>query len=150
MVRPQHPDITYEQVIGIADAVPGQLRAAVLIVAHVALRRGEIAALQRQDIDSAARTIHVVRIFSDGDGPAELAPAWPEQTPRAIPLAIWPDIEAHLATRVKPEPDAWLFTDDSGAPYRPDDIADAFKSAAESIGIAGGSFDDLRTGARHG
>ncbi|MFF4538324.1 hypothetical protein [Streptomyces aureus] len=53
------------EVYRLADAVPPHCRALVLLAAFAALRFGELAALQRRDIDLEARTVAVRRSYSE-------------------------------------------------------------------------------------
>ena len=52
---------TPEQVSAIVEAIPGPYKAAVLLAAWGGLRRGEILALQRDDLDLEACTVSVHR-----------------------------------------------------------------------------------------
>jgi integrase len=67
---PERPVLTVPQVYALADAVGGRYRALVLLGVFGSLRRDELAALRRSDIDFQARTVR-----KDSD-PHVLRPGW--------------------------------------------------------------------------
>jgi hypothetical protein len=58
---PERPVLTVEQVLAVVEAIPTRYRLMVLLGAFTTLRFGELAALRRSDIDSAALTVSVRR-----------------------------------------------------------------------------------------
>ena len=62
----------------------------------------------------------------------------------AIPPAILPEIEAHLASFVGVEADAMLFSNLSGGPLRRATFYTVWGRASKRVGITGLRFHDLR------
>jgi integrase len=58
---PERPPVTVRQIFDIAVEVAPQYRVLVLLAAFASLRWGELAALRREDIDLAARTVTIER-----------------------------------------------------------------------------------------
>jgi integrase len=90
--------------------MPERLRAAVMISTWCALRYGELAELRRKDIDTEQKPIKVRRAVTFRPGGAVVGPPKSEAGVRdvAIPPHVWPIIEEHLNTHVKPAPNAML------------------------------------------
>ncbi|MFD6926256.1 hypothetical protein ACFV99_39390 [Streptomyces sp. NPDC059944] len=61
----ERPFLSVPEVYRLADAVPQHCRALILLAAFAALRFGELAALQRRDIDLEARTASVRRSYAE-------------------------------------------------------------------------------------
>jgi integrase len=55
----QRPVLTVSQVFALAERVPERCRALILVTTFGCLRWGEVAVLQRQDIDTKAGTVRV-------------------------------------------------------------------------------------------
>ncbi len=118
---PERPVLTVAQVYALADAVGSRYQALVLIACFCGLRWGELAGLQRRDIDCNRRTIRVSRQLCEVAGrPPFLAPPKTEAGKRlvAIPSIILSDVRSHLDTLTPPDPDALLFTSPTGKPLR--------------------------------
>ncbi|MFC8299649.1 tyrosine recombinase XerC [Micromonospora orduensis] len=64
----ERPVLTLAQVFKLADIVPPRYRALVLVTTFGCLRWGEVAALQRQDIDTLAGTIRVRQAYTEQRG----------------------------------------------------------------------------------
>jgi integrase len=93
----------------------------VLIACFCGLRWGELAGLQRRDIDCNRKTIRVARQLCEVAGrPPFLAPPKTDAGKRlvAIPSVILSDVRSHLDTLTPPETDALLFTSPTGKPLR--------------------------------
>ncbi len=117
---PERPVLTVAQVYALAEAVGQGYRTLVLVACFCGLRWGELAGLQRRDIDCNRRTIRVTRQLCEVAGrPPFLAAPKSDAGKRlvAIPPMIIPDVCAHLDT-LTPEPDALLFTSPTGKPLR--------------------------------
>jgi integrase len=118
---PERPVLTVAQVYALADAVGQRYRALVLIACFCGLRWGELAGLQRRDIDCTRRTIRVARQLCEVAGrPPFLAPPKTDAGKRlvAIPSIILSDVRSHLDTLTPPDHDALLFTSPTGKPLR--------------------------------
>jgi hypothetical protein len=110
---PERPVLTVAQVYTLADVVGPRYRALILLACFCGLRGGELAGLQRGDIDTERRTIRVARQLSEVAGrPLFFAPPKSDAGKRlvAIPSMILPDLLSHLASFTLPRADALLFT----------------------------------------
>jgi integrase len=114
---PERPVLTVAQVYALADAVGSRYRALILLACFCGLRWGELAGLQRGDIDTERRTIRVARQLSEVAGrPLFFAPPKSDAGKRlvAIPPMILPDVLSHLDTFTPPGADGLLFTSPTG------------------------------------
>jgi integrase len=114
---PERPVLTVAHVYALADAVPRRYRALILLACFCGLRWGELAGLQRGDIDTERRTIRVARQLSEVAGrPLFFAPPKSDAGKRlvAIPPMILPDVLSHLDTFTPSGADALLFTSPTG------------------------------------
>jgi integrase len=103
---------TRAEAMALADAVPTEYRAMVLIAAWCGLRFGELAALRREDIDLTARTVRVSETVTEllGKGAPMTTGAPKTEAGRrtiAIPSNIVPAITSRLETVT--DPTALLF-----------------------------------------
>jgi integrase len=118
---PERPVLTAAQVYALADAVGSRYRALILLACFCGLRWGELAGLQRADIDSTRRTVRVTRQLCEVAGqPPFFAPPKSNAGKRlvAIPPMILPDVLSHLDTVTPPGTEALLFTSPAGRPLR--------------------------------
>ncbi|MBA2283324.1 MAG: tyrosine-type recombinase/integrase [Acidimicrobiia bacterium] len=112
---------TLAEVDALADAIRVDLRALVLLAAFVGLRRGELLALTRRDIDLLHRTINVrvQRQEAKGGGHLITAPKTDAGRRRVvIPASLVPELEAHLERWAGSGPDGILFPGTKGGPLR--------------------------------
>jgi len=144
---PERPVASVAEVQGAADAMPEQLRLAVLLGAWCQLRRGEVLGLQRGDVDLLHGTLNVARALVLPPqsrpivGPPKTAAGRRTLT---VPPNVLPDIEAHLERFVGPEPDAWLFPGSGGGALSPSVLEKAWCAARLAIGRPDLHFHDLR------
>jgi len=83
--------------------------------AYCGLRAGEVLALRRESVDLERRVLVVDRSVSDVKGHLVIGPTKTGHT-RAVPIpeSLLTDLREHLARRVEPEPDALVFTSETG------------------------------------
>jgi integrase len=118
---PERPVLTISQVYALVDAIGPRYRALILLACFCGLRWGELAGLQRADIDCDRRTVRVARQLCEVAGrPPFLAPPKSDAGKRtvSIPSLIVADIRSHLDTFTQPEADALVFTSPHGMPLR--------------------------------
>lgn len=143
----ERPKLTRDQVRALESEMPEDLKAAVSLAAWGALRRGEVLALRRRDVDPLRCRIRVERaqvelndgtiLFADPKTDAGIRTVYlPNQAMRVI--------NDHLAVAVSAEPDALLFTGRGGVPLRPRTLAKAFRNARMACGLPTVRFHDLR------
>lgn len=143
----ERPKLTRDEVQALTDGVPEKLKAAVTLAAWGALRRGEVLALRRKDVDPLRSLVRVERaqvelnngtvLFADPKTDAGIRSVHlPEQAMRVI--------TCHLAAHVGAGPDSLLFTGRGGVPLRSKTLAAAFGKARASCGLPHVRFHDLR------
>ncbi len=143
----ERPVASIAQVFEIADAIEPQYRAMVMLGTFCSLRLGEIRALRRRHVDVLHRTVRVEEQIQElSNGELVVGPPKSDAGVRtvAIPPAILPEIEAHLASFVGVEADAMLFSNINGAPLRRATFYTVWSRAMKRVGITGLRFHDLR------
>lgn len=147
--REETPAATPRQLRLIHDAMPRKFQLAItLAVSCGGLRIGEVCALQRGDTDLDNRILRIRRTRLARDriiaGPPKTDSS---RRTEPIPDAIIPEIEAHLATYVAPEPTAWIFPGRRapGRPISTDALREAFTKARAAAGREDLRFHDLRS-----
>ena len=146
--RPDERDVaTVEQVFGLADAIDARFRAMVLLATFTGLRLGELRALTRRHLDILHGTVSVVAQLQElASGEIIIGPPKSDAGRRtvAIPPAIVPELEAHLAQWAAPGPDGLVFCGTNGQPLRRATFYKAWRAAIRRIGLPQLRFDDLR------
>ena len=100
---PERPLLTVSQVYALADAVDRRYRALILLACFCGLRWGELAGLQRADIDCDHRTVRIARQLCEVAGrPPFLAPPKSDAGKRTVsmPSMIVADVGLHLTISV--------------------------------------------------
>ncbi|GAA4453069.1 tyrosine-type recombinase/integrase [Phytohabitans houttuyneae] len=145
----ERPVLNMAQVFALADQVGERYRALILVATFGCLRWGEVAALQRQDINASTGVNRVRQAFTELRGVGMvLGPPKSRAGRRAVsvPAAILPVLRAHLGRCVGEGPDALVFTGPNGAAIRRGNFNKLTKwsAAVAAIGAAGLHFHDLR------
>lgn len=134
---PERPLVPLAKALELAAAITPRYRALVLIAMGCGLRMGELLALTRTDIDVLHRRVHVTKQKQ------ELARVGivvrPPKTEAGVrhpefPKVLAPEIEAHLAEWVGPEPDAPVFPGPNGGQRR-STVYRAWHKALEAVGL---------------
>ena len=140
-----------QQVAALADAITPRLRAAVLLAAYGGLRPGEVFALRRRDVDTAAATVTVERTMTRTRTGARTFGTPKTAAGRrtvSVPASVAREVNAHLLRYVPADPDALIFTTPTGTPWYDALRSKAFQPARQAIGLPGLHWHDLRhTGA---
>ncbi|MDZ5447874.1 site-specific integrase [Micromonospora sp. 4G57] len=129
--------------------MPPRYRALVLVTTFGCLRWGEVAALQRQDIDTAVGTIRVRQAYTEQRGVGlVLGPAKSRASRRTVspPPTVVEVASDHLAAEVDDNPDAFVFTTESGRPIWRGNLNKLinWKASVARIGQPELHFHDLR------
>ena len=114
-----------------------------LTAAMTGMRRGELVALRRQDVDLAAGVIRVRRSHSDG----RIGPPKSLRSNRAIPIAdrLALELGAHLVRGQHRAPDDLVFCHpEIGTVYDPSRLRKRFVEACARAGLRPTRFHDLR------
>ena len=138
---------TIAEVQALAAEMPENLRVAIILAAWGGMRRGEILALRRRDIDPLRSSVRIERAqveLSDGTvlftGPKTDAGVRTVHLPEIAMHAI----EEHLSDHVVADPDALLLTGRGGVPLRPKTLGVAFAKARAICDLQTTRFHDLR------
>jgi integrase len=112
--------LTAAEVHAVAEAIDAQYRVLVYVAAYTGLRAGELAGLQRQDVDLLRGVLHVRRALKDVNGRLELGPTKTHaQRTVALPGFLKTMLAEHLAhTSGGTGPDSNVFTMKGGGPLR--------------------------------
>ena len=135
----------------LAAHMPRRLAASVTLAAWSGLRYGELFALARRHVDLDAGAVRVERaLIQLQRQPVSFGPTKTAKSRRTVhlPRAVLADLERHMSEFVSPDPDALLFTLDSGAPVTTPRLSAMFGKARKIIGRPDLTWHDLRhTGA---
>lgn len=133
------------QVTALVEEVAGPYKAAVLLAAWGGLRRGEILALRRADLDLEARTVSVHRNQVELLSSRSRFDAKPKTDAGyrtvALPPHVIPYLRDHLREYAGEER---LFVSSTGGPMPGDTLTQAFSRARDRLGMEGFRFHDLR------
>ena len=135
---PERPVATVAEVYTLADAIEPPFRVLVLIGAFLSLRLGELRGLQRQDFDLLHAQVHVRRQVQDLKGQGvDIRDPKSRAGVRtlAIPAALVPEIEAHLASFTAVPPESFVFGDGM-TPFRRARLYKAWGTARAAVGAA--------------
>ncbi|MGW4462182.1 tyrosine-type recombinase/integrase [Micromonospora sp. NPDC004704] len=145
----ERPVLTVPQVLDLSERVPERYRALVLLTTFACLRWGEVAALQRRDIDLTAGTVRVRHAFTEQRG-VGLVLGLPKSRAGlrtvTVPRVVLASVRAHLAEYVDDNPDAYVFTVPTGRPIWRGNFNKLVKwpEVVKAIGAPGLHFHDLR------
>jgi integrase len=143
----ERPTATVAECQAAVDATPERYRCAVLLAAWGQLRRGEVLALQRGDVDLTAGTVRVERawVVPEGKQPILDRPKSDAGTRMLyLPLHVRESLEHHLTANVGPDRAAWLFPGHNGEPMHPRAFSSVWSRAREKAGRTDLHFHDLR------
>ena len=136
---------TPQQVAALVEAIPGPYKAAVLLAAWGGLRRGEILALHREDVDLKAGVVNVHRNqveLLEGRRRFDSRPKTDAgYRTVALPAHVLPVLKEHMKNYAGPER---VFVSTSGGPMAGDTLTQAFSRARDRLGMEGFRFHDLR------
>ncbi len=143
---PERPTVTVREAHVLADAMPERLRLLVLLASWCGLRRGELHALRRKDVDQLHQLIRLERTADHSGGTVSFGPPKTAAGVRSIayPSSIAADLNDHLARYVAGDADSLLFTGEKGGPLRLCVLQPAWDAARRSVGRPDLHLHDLR------
>ncbi|WP_143591392.1 tyrosine-type recombinase/integrase [Thermoactinospora rubra] len=144
---PERPVLTVKQVFTLADSIEPRFRMLVLLATFASLRWGELAALQRRNIDLEAGTIRVVATTTElKDGSITLGPPKSDAGKRvvSIPAMLLPGLKAHMETYAERGDEGHVFVGPKGAKLRRANFTRVWAAALRKAGLSGIHFHDLR------
>lgn len=145
----ERPVCTIERVYQLAETVEPRYRALVLVATFTGLRLGELSALTRERFNMLHRTVSVVEQYQRlAKGGMVLGEPKTDAGRRTVnlPAFLVPEVEAHLARYVDPEPDALVFAGPEGAPLCGNNWNPKWRAACDAVGTLPPKFrfHDLR------
>ncbi|MFE4593351.1 tyrosine-type recombinase/integrase [Streptomyces laurentii] len=143
----ERPFLDVSEVFQLADAVPARFRVFILLVAFTGLRFGELAALQRHDVDLDRRTVAVRRSLAETRTDGILV-----KTPKsaagvrtvAFPASLAESLATHLAVYTEPGRTGLVFTGARGGQLRRNNFCRLWLRALKDTGLRDVHFHDLR------
>ncbi|AOP45353.1 site-specific integrase [Streptomyces lydicus] len=141
------PVLTVEEVFAVAGAIAGRYRAMVLLAAFTGMRFGELAALQRRDIDLEGRFVQVRRAQAEPQsGELEVKAPKSEAGVRTVsfPASLVPEIKEHMRIFGEDGRTGLLFVGPKGSRLRRNNLHDTWAAALKGAGLKGVHFRDLR------
>jgi integrase len=143
----ERPIASVAEVDVVVDAMPARFRAIVLLATWCQLRKGELCALRRKDIDLMRATLAVAQNLQQLRNGRLIVKEPKSQAGRrtvAIPPHVLPAITEHLATFTAETPDALVFTGERGGPLRPHVLQKHWARARMAAGRPDLHLHDLR------
>ncbi|WP_326621136.1 site-specific integrase [Streptomyces decoyicus] len=143
----ERPYLTVPEVYRIADAMPPHFRVLVLLAAFTGLRFGELAALERHDVDLERRTISVRRSQAETrtQGLTIKAPkSGAGIRTVAFPASLVDELAAHLSQHAESGRSGLIFVGQRGGRLRRNNIRRVWLQALRAAGLSDVRFHDLR------
>ena len=142
----ERPVATLEQVFALAEAIQPRYRLVVLLATFTSLRYGEIMGLRRGDFALRDRKVKIDRAHIQPDtGPMfDGDPKANSGRTVSLPAFLVPEIKAHLAEFVGPEPDAYVFRGPKGARPARSNFHTIWNRARLQAGVQHLHLHDLR------
>jgi integrase len=141
----ERPVATPAELAALIEAIAPRYRAAVVLAGWCGLRRGEVLALTRGDLDLDRGLVTVRRTRTELLSTADRFDAPPKTDAGyrtvAIPPHVMPLLAEHMETFAGPER---VFVGRSGEPMRGDALRLAFQRARAEVGLPQLRFHDLR------
>ncbi len=144
---PERPIATIQEAEKLVAAMPERFQAIVVLAAWCQLRKGELLALRRRDVDLLHSTVKVARNLQQLRN-GQLVIKEPKTTAGrrtvSIPSHVVPTIRSHLERFTALDPDALVFTGEQGGPLRPHVLQKHWSRARLTIGRPELHLRDLR------
>lgn len=143
----ERPFLEVAEVFQLAEAVPVRFRVFILLAAFTGLRFGELAALQRRDVDLERRTVSVRRALAETrkDGLLIKAPKSAAGVRTvAFPASLRAELAAHLDKHAESSRTGLVFTGARGGQLRRNNFRRIWLRAVEEAGLGDVHFHDLR------
>ncbi|MEV8310440.1 tyrosine-type recombinase/integrase [Streptomyces flavidovirens] len=143
----ERPFLEVVEVFQLAECVPARFRVFILLAAFTGLRFGELAALQRRDVDLERRTVSVRRALAETRTDGLLV-----KTPKsaagvrtvAFPASLTAELAVHLSLYAESSRTGQVFTGARGGQLRRNNFRRIWLRAVEKAGLGDVHFHDLR------
>ena len=144
---PERPIATPEEILSLAKNMPERMRLMVLLATWCQLRRGELLALRRGDINVKEEQLKVERsrtFARNGKSITKGPKTRAGIRELSIPSSLMPIIVSHLEKFCERDAESLLFTGDKGGPLTAGVLQKAWSKARVQIGRSDLHFHDLR------
>ena len=144
---PERPIATLTELEQLVAAMPARFRAMILLACWCHLRKGELCALRRRDIDLVRSSVTVAQSLQQLRNGTLVVKAPKTAAGRrtvAIPPHVLPALTTHLETFTAADPDALVFTGERGGPLRPHVLQKHWARARLAAGRPDLHLHDLR------
>jgi integrase len=146
--HPEQQFASLPDLYGLAEAMPERYRALILTAGLAGLRRGELFALRRADVDLLQGTVIVRRKrlrLASGETIEGAPKSAAGRRDVALPEPLIAELERHLATFTGSQPDAYVFTSAEGQPIEASNFRyRVWLPATKAAGLPGLRVHDLR------
>ena len=138
--------IDSDEVARLAEAIPDRYEAWVYVASYGGLRWAELAGLKRKRVNLLRRRLHIVETLSDVRGQLHWSDTKNHQSRDvALPGFVCDILGSHVGRFVENDPDALVFTTDSGTPLRaPNFRRNVWLPATSEAGLEGLTPHHLR------
>ncbi|WP_433571257.1 tyrosine-type recombinase/integrase [Streptomyces sp. CA-251247] len=143
----ERPFLDVSEVFQLATAVPPRFQVFILLAAFTGLRFGELAGLQRHDVDLERRTVAVRRALAEtrSDGIVVKGPKSAASVRTvAFPASLTSDLSAHLGAYAESGRTGLVFTGARGGQLRRNNFRRLWLRALKATGLGDVHFHDLR------
>lgn len=142
----ERPIIEPAEIYRLAGAIRPHLRALVLVAGFAGLRRGELLALRRRDVDLLHRTITVERqAIKVGKNRVETGPkSRAGARTRPMPPFLAEELERHMDAHTPVGKESLVFVGEKGGPLSTSSLAEAWDEARTKLGLTNVTLHDLR------
>lgn len=137
VTRKERRFLTAPQVEALRDAMPDRYGALPLVLAYGGLRWGELVALRRKRIDPVHGRIEVAESATEINGELSWGTPKSHQVGAVqLPSFVIDALESHLDEHVETDPEAVVFTTDTGGPLRHSNfLSRVWRPALRSAGL---------------
>ncbi|CAB4583135.1 MAG: tyrosine-type recombinase/integrase [Actinobacteria bacterium] len=143
----ERPLLSAAHVAQIAEEIDGRYRALVLVAAWGGLRRGELLALRRRNVNELHGTVTVEGQAQHVAGQGRIVRRTKSDAGLrtvTLPAPVMAELVAHISEYSDADPDAWVFTAEKGGPAREADLSAEWRRAVKACGLTGVRLHDLR------
>lgn len=144
---PERPIATLQELETMVSAMPLRFQSLLLLATWCQLRKGELCALRRRDVDPMRSTVVVARNLqqlSNGEIIIKEPKTAAGRRTIVMPSHVFPVLIEHLDRFTEPDPDALVFTGERGGPLRPHVLQKHWARARLAAGRPDLHLHDLR------
>jgi integrase len=142
--KSEKPALTEDQLYALFDVLPVRTKAFYVALAFTGIRTGEALGLKWEDLDFAARELHIRRAIYRGK---EATPKTSGSIrPRPMVDDLYQALRNHKTMSVYTSPTDYVFASSTGRPMNPDQLREILQGALRKLDI---KFDQSRADGLH-